>query len=170
MSFSEGVGVGSDAHWSGDVNNRKSTTGYYFKLNGQLGCQEAGHHGCFSFFRSRIPGVGSRSSESIVSEKTSGGFPHSTKTSSSNWRGQPELYQFTPKPIMVKRNKHMKTAYCFIKDMTEDGTISIHYVPTDKMAADISQKNLSCIEGGIMQNCFDEKKALLNQLNSEKSV
>ena len=88
---------GSDAHWSGDVNDRKSTTGYYFKLNGQLGCQEAGH-GCFFFLRSRIPGVGSRSSGSIVSEKTSGGFPHSTKTSSSNWRGQPELYKIAPKP------------------------------------------------------------------------
>ena len=26
---------GSDADWSGDVNDRKSTTGYYFKLNGR---------------------------------------------------------------------------------------------------------------------------------------
>ena len=25
----------SDADWSGDVNERKSTTGYYFKLNGR---------------------------------------------------------------------------------------------------------------------------------------
>ena len=25
----------SDADWSGDVNDRKSTTGYYFKLNGR---------------------------------------------------------------------------------------------------------------------------------------
>ena len=34
----------SDAHWSGDVNERKSTPGFYFKLNWrstQLGCQEA---------------------------------------------------------------------------------------------------------------------------------
>ena len=25
----------SDADWSGDVNDRKSTTGYYFKVNGR---------------------------------------------------------------------------------------------------------------------------------------
>ena len=38
---------------------------------------------------------------------------------------------------MLKRIKHIKTKYKFIKDKTEDGTISFHYVPTDKMAADI---------------------------------
>ena len=27
--------VESDSDWSGDVNDRKSTTGYYFKLNGR---------------------------------------------------------------------------------------------------------------------------------------
>ena len=30
--------------------------------------------------------------------------------------------------------------------MTEDGTISIHYVPTDKMAADIFTKSLPVSE------------------------
>ena len=47
----------SDADWYGDVNDRKSTTSYYFKLNGrrstQLGCQEAGHS-CSFFLKQKI--------------------------------------------------------------------------------------------------------------------
>ena len=62
----------------------------------QLGCQEAGHS-CSFFVRSRKSGHDSSSSKSIVSETTSGGFRHPSKTYISNWKGQPELYQIVTK-------------------------------------------------------------------------
>ena len=47
-------------------------------------------------------------------------------------------------PDMHKRRKHIETKFHFIWDKTEDGTmtISIHYVPTVKKAADIYTKSL----------------------------
>ena len=45
-------------------------------------------------------------------------------------------------PIMHKRSKHIETNIHLIRDKTEDGTISFHYVSTDKMAADIFTKSL----------------------------
>ena len=45
-------------------------------------------------------------------------------------------------PVIPKRSKHIETKFNFIRDKTEDGTISIHYVPTDKFAADIFTKSL----------------------------
>ena len=45
-------------------------------------------------------------------------------------------------PIMHKSTKHIGTKFHFIRDKTEDETISIHFVPTDKMAADIFTKSL----------------------------
>ena len=45
-------------------------------------------------------------------------------------------------PVMHKRSRHIKTKFHFIRDKTEDGTFSIHYVPTDKIAADIFTKSL----------------------------
>ena len=45
-------------------------------------------------------------------------------------------------PVMHKRSKHIETKFHFIREKTEDGTISIHYVPTDKMAADIFTRPL----------------------------
>ena len=43
-----------------------------------------------------------------------------------------------------KRRKHIETKFHFIRDKTEDGTMTIsnHYVPTVKMAADIYTKSL----------------------------
>ena len=45
-------------------------------------------------------------------------------------------------PVMHKRSEHIKTKFNFIRDKMEDGIISIHYVPKDKMAADIFTKSL----------------------------
>ena len=42
----------------------------------------------------------------------------------------------------VQTSKHIETNFHFIRDKTEDGTISITYVPTDIMAADIFTKSL----------------------------
>ena len=45
-------------------------------------------------------------------------------------------------PVMNKRSKHVETKFHFIRDKKEDVTISICYVPSDKMAADIFRKSL----------------------------
>ena len=52
------------------------------------------------------------------------------------------LYKIVPKPSHAQEEKHIKTKINFIRDKKEDGTISIHYVPTEKLAADIFTKSL----------------------------
>ena len=47
-----------------------------------------------------------------------------------------------PNPVMHKGSKHIETEFHYILGKTEDGTIPIHYVPSDKMAADIFTKSL----------------------------
>ena len=49
-------------------------------------------------------------------------------------------------PVKHKRSKHIETNFHFIRDKTEDGAISIHYVPPDKMAADIFMKSLPVLK------------------------
>ena len=44
--------------------------------------------------------------------------------------------------VMHKRRKHIETEFHFNRDKTEGATVSIHYVPTDKMASDIFKKFL----------------------------
>ena len=45
-------------------------------------------------------------------------------------------------PVVNKKSKHIEKKFNFIRDKTEEGTISIYYVPTDNMAADIFKKYL----------------------------
>ena len=100
-----------------------------------LECQKAGHS-CSFFIRSRISGHGSSSSRGIVPETLSAGFQNPAETSNSNWGGQPELYQIVPKP------SHAQEEQTHFWDKKEDGTISIHFVPTGKVAADSFTKFL----------------------------
>ena len=79
------------------INDGPLLQAYWTWRSTLLGCQE-GDHSCFFFIGSCISGSGSSSSRSIVSETTSEGFRHPVETSNSNWRGQPELNQFVPKP------------------------------------------------------------------------
>ena len=82
-----------DADWSGDVNDRKSTTCYYFKLNGRGPALSWGVKKqatvALSSSEAEYQGMAAAVQEA---EATSGGFRHPTETSNSNWRRQPELY------------------------------------------------------------------------------
>ena len=49
---------------------------------------------------------------------------------------------------MHEKSKHSKTTFHFIREKTEDGTILIDYVPTDKMAADITTISLPASKVG----------------------
>ena len=47
---------------------------------------------------------------------------------------------------MPKRSKHIETKFHFILAKSEIGTISLFYVPTDKMAAKIFKKFLPVLK------------------------
>ena len=91
----------SDADWSGDVNDRKSTTGYYFNLNGHgialSCCVKKQATVAFSSSEAEYQGMAAAVQEALYLKQLRG-FWHPTETSNSNWRRQPKLYQTLPKP------------------------------------------------------------------------
>ena len=58
---------------------------------------------------------------------------------------------------MHKRSKNIEKKLLFVWDKTENGTISIHYVLTDEMAANIFM-NFLPVTGLNIQNSFDENR------------
>ena len=105
-----------DEDWSGDVNDRNSTTGYYFELNGRdavlsLGIKKQAT--CAFFIRSRISGHGSS-------------HPRCTVL----------------KPSHAQEELAYRGKISFIRDMTKNETLLIHYVATDKIAADIFTESI----------------------------
>ena len=136
----------SDADWSGDVNDRKSTTGYYFKLNGRGAAlswvvrKQATV--AFSSSEAEYQGMAAAVQEALYLKKLLEDFDIQQKRPIAIGEENQSCIRLCQNPVMHKRSKHIETKFHFIRDKTEDGTISIHYVPTDKMAADIFTKSL----------------------------
>ena len=135
----------SDADWSGDVNDRK-TTGYYFKLNGRGAALSWGVKKqdtvALSSSEAEYQGMAAAVQEALYLKQLLEDFGIQQKRPIAIGEDNQSCIRLCQNPVMHKRSKHIETKFHFIRDKTEDGTISIHYVPTDKMAADIFTKSL----------------------------
>ena len=136
----------NDADWSGDVNNRKSTTGYYFKLNGRGAALSWGVKKqvtvAFSSSEAEYQGMAAAVQEALYLKQLLEDFGIQQKRPIAIGEDNQRSIRLCQNPVMHKWSKHIETKSHFFRDKTEDGTISIHYVPTDKMAADIFTKSL----------------------------
>ena len=120
------------------VNDRLSLQVQRTWHNIQMGCRETGLS-CSFCIRSGVSGYGSSCSRRIVSETKSGRVRHPIEPFNSNW----SCIKLCKNPIMHKKSKHIEAKLNFVRHKIEDGIISIHYVPTDKMAVDIFTNPLS---------------------------
>ena len=135
----------SDADWSGDVNDRKSTTGYYFKLNGRGAALSWGVKKqatvSLSSSEAERQNMAAAVQETLYLKQLLEDFGIQQKYPIAIGEDNQSCIELCQNPVMHKSN-YIETKFHFIRDKTEDGTISIHYVPTDKMAADIFTKSL----------------------------
>ena len=136
----------SDADWSGDVNDRKSTTGYYFKLNG---CGAALSWGvkkqatvALSSPEAKYQGIAAAVQEALYLKQLLEEFGIQKKHPLAIGEDNQSCIKLWQNPVMHKRSKHIEAKFHFIRDKTEDRTISIHYAHTDKMASGIFEKIL----------------------------
>ena len=136
----------SDASWSGDVNDRKSTTVYYFKLNGRGAALSWGVKKqatvALSSLEAEYQGLAAAVQETLYLKQLLEDFGIHHKHPIAIGEDNQSCIKLCQNPVIHKRSKHIETKFRFIRDKTEDGTNSIHYVPTDKMAADVFTKTL----------------------------
>ena len=138
--------VESDTDWSGDVNDRKSTTEYYFKFNGRGAALSWGVRKQatvdLSSSRAVYQGMAAVVQEALYLKQLLEDFGIQRKHPIAIGEDNQSCIKLCQNSVMPKRSKHIETKFHFIQDKTEDGTISIHYVSTDKMAADVFTKSL----------------------------
>ena len=140
----------SDADWSGDVNDRKSTTGYYFKLNGRGAALswvvKKQATVALSSSEAEYQGMAAAVQEALYLKQLLEDFGIQQKHPIANGEDSQSCIKLCQNPVKHKRSKHIEIMVHFIRDKTEDGTISIHDFPTDKMAADIFTKSLPVLK------------------------
>ena len=135
----------SDADWCGDVNDRKSTTGYYFKLNGRGASLSWGVKKqakvALSSLEAEYEGMAAAVQEALYLKQLLEDFGIQRKRPIAIGEDNQSCIRLCQNPFM-----HIETKFHLIRDKSDDGTISIHYVPTDKMAADIFTKSLPVLK------------------------
>ena len=134
----------SDADWAGDVQGRKSTTGWCYLLSGA----------CVSWSSKLQATVAMSTTEAeyvamseavkegvwmggILKEMT--GLAHHIQLYVDN-QGALRLAQ---NPVFHSRTKHIDVRHHFLRDILERGDVGMEYVPTGEMTADIFTKVLS---------------------------
>ena len=136
----------SDADRSGDHDDRRSTTGYFFKLGfsgGAVSWQtkkqqtvalsscEAEYQGLAAavqeatFFRSLICQMGYHQIQATVIGENN-----------------QSCIKLATSPVMHQRSKHIDTKYHFIRKKIGDQSVQLVYTPTDRLAADLLTKSL----------------------------
>ena len=136
----------SDADWSGDLDDRKSTTGYYFKFQGNGGAisWEVKKQAtvALSTAEAEYQAMAAAAQEAIYLRSLLEDLGIPTKKPIDIGEDNQSCIKMCHNPVMHKRSKHIDTKFHFIRERVENKEIKIHYVPTEEMTADILTKSL----------------------------
>jgi hypothetical protein len=136
----------SDADWSGDLNDRKSTIGYYFKFEGNGGAisWEVKKQAtvALSTAEAEYQAMAAAAQKAIYLRALLKDFGFSMKKAIDIGEDNQSCIKMCHNPVMHKRSKHIDTKLHFIRERVENKEIKIHYVPTEEMTADILTKSL----------------------------
>ncbi|XP_012841324.1 PREDICTED: uncharacterized protein LOC105961635 [Erythranthe guttata] len=133
----------SDADWAGDADDRKSTTGGCFYLGNNL-------VSWYSKKRNSIS-LSTAESEYIAAGSCCAQLLWMKQMVCDYGISQDLLHIYcdnvsainiSKNPVQHSRTKHIEIRYHFIRNLVEEGTVSLEYVTTEKQLADIFTKPL----------------------------
>ena len=144
----------SDADWAGDINTRRSTTGYVVMLN----------NGAVAWKSHRQPTVALSTMEAEYMALTDATkelkwvrtllaeleYSNSSSSSSNSNSSPIDLFSDNQSAIQLARNgashsraKHIDIRHHFVREAIQDKIIWVQYIPTEEMTADSLTKALS---------------------------
>lgn len=135
----------SDADWGGDLDDRKSTSGYIFFISGGPVSWRSKKQSCVALSTAEAEYI---ALSSAVQEATWMG----RLTSSLEGRKEEPVLVFednqstismSKNPQFHGRSKHIGIKYHFVRDQVEKNIVELKYCPTESMIADIMTKGLS---------------------------
>ena len=135
----------TDADWAGDVDDRKSTSGYVFLLSGGAISWKSQKQRCvaLSTAEAEYVAMASAAQESVwlrqlIAELTN----TSTDSPTLIFEDNQSAIAMTKNPQFHGRAKHIDIKHHFIRQLVAQGTIVLEYCPTVEMAADMLTKGL----------------------------
>ena len=143
-----------DSDWAGDINNRKSTTGYIFSLSGDLAINnpiswnsQLQKSVALSTCEAEYMALKEATKEAIylsnifnyINENINLGY---TSSIPKILLDNESAIKLGENPEFHKRTKHIDIAYHFIRENIQQNKINVIYIETKKQLADLLTKSL----------------------------
>uniref|UniRef100_H3H9Q4 Integrase catalytic domain-containing protein n=1 Tax=Phytophthora ramorum TaxID=164328 RepID=H3H9Q4_PHYRM len=145
----------SDADWAGDIESRRSTSGYAFMMNG----------GCISWRSKKQRTVALSSTEAeymALSEATQEAVwlkvilcelgEMASDEAVKIYEDNQGSIALAKNPQFHKRTKHIDIRYHFVREKVEDGQVVLQYVSTTDMLADMMTKAITAVQFGVLRS------------------
>lgn len=133
-----------DADWAGDVNDRKSTSGYVFSLSGSPISWKSKKQTCvaLSTAEAEYVALAAAAQESVWMANLLKDIDGENKHATVIYDDSQAAIAMSKNPQFHGRAKHIDIKYHYIREQVERGKIQLKYCPTANMHADILTKGL----------------------------
>ena len=134
----------SDADWAGDIDDRKSTSGYLFKLSGASISWRSRKQSCvaLSTAEAEYISLATAGQEAIWLSRLITELKRGTEKPVTLYEDNQAAICLSKNPQFHGRSKHIAIKYHFIRDEVQKGSLTVPYCKTEEMAADMMTKGL----------------------------
>ena len=133
----------ADADWAGDIDSRRSTSGYIFKMNGIISWKSS-KQSCIalSTVEAEYVSLGEAAKEAKWLIKLLNQIKVKIELPITIFEDNQGTIKLAENPVFHKRTKHIDTRIHFVRNLIENNIINVEYCPTKDMVADILTKSL----------------------------
>ena len=134
----------SDADWGGDLNDRKSTSGYLFLISGGAVSWRSKKQTCvaLSTAEAEYVALASAAQEATWIRQLTAVLENRQQETVTVFEDNQSAICMTKNPQFHGRSKHISIKYHFIRDQVNEGIVKLEYCPTKEMVADMMTKGL----------------------------
>lgn len=150
----------SDADWAGDVDTRRSTSGFVFQVHNNTvsWCSKRQNTVAKSSTEAEYVALSLATQEAIWMRRFLKNIGVEQKSSSIIFEDNRGAIELSKNPKFHNRTKHIDVSYHFIREQVTMNTISVKYCPTQEMLADVMTKGLTKFTFEKFRNMLGLKK------------